>query len=91
MRSYTVPADVGWTVEEDQTGADVVYLAPLPHGPISVLRGTAALIWLATVEGDPDDLAERVAAEAEVPVEDVRGEVEGFVSQLLARGLLTAS
>lgn len=86
--SIHVPEDIGWTLEEDGTGAAILYLARLPRGPISVLQGTAALIWLAATEGPEVTLVERVADEAGVAVDDVRGEVHDFVRGLVDDDLL---
>ena len=68
----------------------VVYAAPLPDGPIVVLDGGAAAIWIEACAGERSALAERVAAATEVAVDAVRPEVEAFVDELLARGLLVA-
>ena len=77
----------GVAVVEDDL---VVYAAPLPDGPILVLDGGAAAIWIEACAGERSSLAERVAAATGVPVDTVRPEVEAFVDELLARGLLVA-
>ncbi|MCK8610132.1 PqqD family protein [Agromyces sp. C10] len=69
---------------------DVVYAALLPDGPIVVLGGGAAAIWLEAAVGDRDSIADRVAARTGASVEDVRTEVNRFVDELLERGLLAA-
>lgn len=86
--SHRIPDHIAWTLEEDHGGAAVLYLARLPRGPIPVLRGTAALIWLAATEGPWETVADRVAEEAGVGVEGVRDEVGDFVDRLVADGLL---
>lgn len=87
----TVPDDIAWTLVEDDDGAAVLYLARLPRGPIPVLRGTAALIWLAATEGPLATLDDRVADEAGVAIGEIRGEVGDFVDQLVSEGLLARS
>ncbi len=41
---------------------DVVYVAPLPDGPIAVLDGIAAFIWDETLGTEREHVASRVAA-----------------------------
>lgn len=67
---------------------DVVYAAVLPTGPILVLDGGAAAIWVAACDGPRDTIAERVAASTGAAVADVRADVDAFVAELVARGLL---
>lgn len=78
------PAPGVGTVESD----DTVYAAPLPDGPIVVLDGVAALIWFEAVAGERGTIAERVAATTDVAPDAIRAEVEAFVADLVARGLL---
>ncbi len=85
--SYTVPERVGWVVDDEEDRL-TVHLAILPVGPVSVLEGTAALIWLAATEGPAETLADRVADEAGVEVSGVRDEVWAFVHELVDAGLL---
>lgn len=86
--THRVPTGVGWTVDRDDGGTRV-YVARLPHGPIHVLDGTAALIWLEALREDPSDLSTRVATAAGVPEEALGDDVTRFVADLVARGLLT--
>lgn len=72
-------------VEED----DVVYAALLPDGPIVVLDGVAGVIWSEAREGPSSTIADRVAALTDASVDDIRGDVESFVDELVRRGLLT--
>ncbi|WP_448006676.1 PqqD family protein [Agromyces bauzanensis] len=69
---------------------DVVYVANLPEGPIVVLDGVAGVIWSEACDGPRSTIAERVAAVTDAAVEDIRGDVESFVDQLVQRGLLVA-
>lgn len=70
------------------TEADTVYLATLPAGPIRVLTGTAALIWEAAVGNDTEGTVREVAQAAGVPPREVRPDVEPFLAELVALGLL---
>jgi len=69
-------------------GDGVVYAAPLPHGPIAVLEGGAAAIWIAACDGPSESIAERVAEATGARVGEVRADVDAFVRELLDRGLL---
>lgn len=69
----------------------VVFVAPLPGGPIVVLEGGAAVIWDGACDGDRSSLPERVARATDTPVEDIRSDVEEFVAELLGRGLLVSN
>jgi hypothetical protein len=68
---------------------DVVYAASLPAGPIVVLDGGAAAIWVEACDGPRSTLADRVAAVTGAAVNDIRDDVESFVDELVRRGLLT--
>ncbi|KRE25833.1 PqqD family protein [Agromyces sp. Soil535] len=67
----------------------VVYAASLPDGPIVVLDGGAAAIWVEALDGPRSTLADRVAAITDAAVGDIRADVESFVDELVRRGLLT--
>lgn len=86
--TYRVPGDVAWTLEGGDDELATLYLARLPRGPISVLDGTGALIWLAATEGPGDTLLDRVAEEAGRPVDEVSAGVDEFLAQLVASGFL---
>ena len=75
--------DVG-TLELD----GVVYAAHLPTGPIVVLEGIAALIWDEACAGDRATITERVAETTDVAPDLIRADVDSFVADLVARGLL---
>ena len=67
----------------------VVYLAPLPDGPVQVLNGVGSLIWLeATSTDTPVDVVERVAALVDRPPDTIRADVDSFLADLVAAGLL---
>ena len=84
---YVVSPDIAWTEARDVWGLPVVYVAPLPAGPISVLPDMSALIWLAVAEGAPDVVGE-VAHVTSHPQEEVRDDIKAFVGQLVERGLV---
>ncbi len=66
----------------------VVYVAHLPDGPIAVLEGPAALIWGEACSGERESIADRVAEVTGAAADEIRGDVESFVADLVARGLL---
>lgn len=57
--------------------------------PPMVLEGTAASIW-AAIDGHRSvaQVVDVVAAEYALPAEDIRADVEAFVADLAARGLV---
>lgn len=68
--------------------SDAVYIAHLPDGPIAVLDGVAAVIWVEAVAGERETLAARVGAALEPPVHDIDRAVHDFVEGLMGHGLL---
>jgi hypothetical protein len=70
---------------------EVIYLAALPKGPITVLEGTAAVIWREAMAGPLEAAADRVASATGLESEQIRGSVDEFVGLLVAQGLLTRS
>lgn len=88
MSPVRLPAHVG--IVEQVEGEDaVVYAAPLPDGPIVVLRDTALTIWQEAVRPTSQlELPERVARHYGLPVEQVQAAVDSCVADLLARGVL---
>ena len=82
-RPWRRPADVGEVVD-----AGTVYLAHLPAGPIALLEGSASVIWELAVTSPRDELVAHVAEAFDVDTDAVRADVEAFVADLLARGLL---
>lgn len=69
----------------------IVYVAPLPMGPIVVLDGVAAVVWAEACAGDRETLAARVGAWLEPSATDIGRDVDDFVSALVDRGLLRVS
>jgi hypothetical protein len=90
VTDYVRPADVAMVVEDlDDEDGVVVYLAPLPDGPVQVLNGVGSLIWMeATATGTPADVVERVAARVDRSPDAIRAEVDSFMEHLVEAGLL---
>jgi hypothetical protein len=88
---YGIPARLAHVVVDDtQSDPATVFLMQLPDGPPLVLHDSAALIWLVAAEGSPN-VSTRVAQAVGRPVEQVAAEVDGYVRDLVDRGLLEAS
>ena len=66
----------------------VLYLAPLPHGPILILDQIATLIWNEALAGDEESLVDRVAATTGTTPDEIGASVAEFVDTLIARGVL---
>lgn len=84
MTRLVVPENVGVYVADG-----IVYVAPLPDGPIAVLGGIAAFIWTEALEVSREQVAATIAAVTSERVEDLEPEVAKFIDDLLARGLLS--
>lgn len=84
---YVAVVDAPEEVADGVPGG-VVYLAPLPDGPLRVLSGASAVLYRALV--DPhDDPAVRVARELGVAAEDVDPDaITDFADELVQEGLL---
>lgn len=67
---------------------DVIYVAKLPDGPILVLEGGAAAIWIEACRGERSSIAERLTDGTGVPAGDIRANVEKFIDEMLRSGLL---
>lgn len=80
------PAGGVGVVDEGET----VYAAALPDGPIVVLEEVAAFIWVEACNGERESIADRVAEVTGAGADEVRTDVEAFVDDLVARGLLAA-
>ena len=66
----------------------VVFVAPMPGGPMQALPGTAAVIWEEATQGGRDGLAQRVAGRTGAVADEIRQYVEDFVEDLITRGVL---
>lgn len=71
---------------DERTSA--VYIAALPDGPIVVLEGTAALIWITAGEHPRERVADEVARRTGEAAAVVADAVDAFLADLAARGLL---
>lgn len=83
---YVLPRGVA-AIEVD----GVAYVAPVPQGPISVLEGSAAVIWHEALAGPAAGITDRVAATAGVAPDEVRDSVAEFLAALVRHGLLVLS
>ena len=80
---------VAW-LDPDGDGGEVVYATTLPDGPPLVLRGPAAVIFLAAADGGPvEEVLDRVTETTDAPAEQVRADVLAFLAQLASLGLVT--
>jgi hypothetical protein len=70
---------------------EAVYLARLPDGPIVALEGTAAVIWIEACSADRRAIAERVADHVDRDAADIATDVDTFLDDLVAQGLLRES
>lgn len=78
------PNDLCAVIDED----DIVYVAPLPDGPLLVLDGVSALIWQTLCDTHIDDTVVHVADATGQRPEDIAGHVDAFVTDLVRRGAL---
>lgn len=91
MTSYTVADDIAWVSREDLDSGEgpVAYVASLPQGPTMVLEGSACLVWLLVAEGGTlDDIARGAAEQADLATEDVIGDVEILLTELVDAGVV---
>jgi len=86
--AYRIPPRVAHVVPEGEPDPpDSVFVMALPDGVPVVLHGSAACIWLYAAQGE-EDVAEVIADIAGLSRADVVVNVEGFLAELVARGLL---
>lgn len=83
---YRIPAGVAWTEDEAS-----VYVARVPEGPIVVLSESARVIWAMALTSDAGELVDRVAAASGQDAVAIAADVEAFVAELTARGLLESA
>lgn len=69
----------------------IVYAAPLPDGPITVLGGVAGLIWTEACRLPRTEVAAAVARRTEQQTAAVRTHVDDFLNEMVGRGLLAES
>lgn len=87
--TYSVPARLGYVLEEHQAGP-VVYLCPLPNGPVTALSGSGAVIWLRATETG-ENIADLVAADFDIERDVIHADVQSFLDYLVDAGLLEES
>ncbi len=68
--------------------AGVVFIAPLPDGPITVLQGASAEIWRRAYGRSRAHLIAHLAEEFGVDAAVIAPEVSAFLDALVARSLL---
>ena len=85
MSSYAVPARVAFVVS--RTEPTQVFLMPLPDGPPFVLKDTAAMIWVLAADGETD-VPTAVGEVVDLPRDQVAADVESYLDDLVAKGLL---
>ncbi|WP_323100575.1 hypothetical protein [Intrasporangium sp. YIM S08009] len=83
--AYEPAEDIGAVVSPDGL---TVWVAGLPGGPIHVLEGVAASIWTSATSAPAEEWRTRVAAAWEQSADAVAEQVDVFVADLVARGLL---
>lgn len=83
--TYRIPRLLAWYIGEGDSGLDV-FLMPLPNGDPVVLRGIAALIWVAATE-EPDPVA-TIAEATRQAREEIETHVLAYLDELVLGGLL---
>ncbi|KRF43268.1 hypothetical protein ASH01_15830 [Terrabacter sp. Soil811] len=83
--AYRPGPDTGVTVSDDGLS---VYVARLPGGPLVVLDGAAALIWVEATTGPATGWVSRVADAVGQAEDAIAADVTAFVADLRARELL---
>jgi hypothetical protein len=86
--AYRPGPDAGVTVSDD---GQCVYVAHLPGGPLVVLEGAAALIWVEATTEPATGWVARVAEAFGQTEAGIAPDVGAFVADLAARGLLVTA
>ena len=84
---YRVPPRLAYVVDDQVAESPVVYLMQLPDGAPLVLQGSGGAIWALAADG-VDDVPATLAAAVDSPIEQIQDDVDGFLAELVARGLL---
>lgn len=87
MTTYAPPARIAFVVPEDVPTAQV-FLMSLPDGTPVLLTGAGATIWILAADGEPD-VAAAVGEAVGMPRDSVADDVEKYLVELVAQGLLT--
>lgn len=83
MRLFAAP---GLAALDDE---GIVYLAPLPQGPIAVLDGTAAVIWRHAIGHSRTEVVERLAEVWGFDRAAIQRDIDEFIDALVERDLLS--
>ena len=87
---YWVPENVAWVAGVETVPDDPrIYASVVPDGEPAVLEGFAALVWDVAASGE--DVVPEVAALTGQPTDAVAEEVQRFLDDLVALGLLALS
>jgi len=86
--AYRPGPDAGVTMSDDGRS---VYVAHLPGGPLVVLEGAAALIWVEATTAPATGWVARVADAVGQAEDVIAADVSAFVADLTARGLLVTA
>ena len=85
---YAIPRTIAYVTDNElEPEDDRVYLVVLPDGRPVILDGSAAIIWRSAADGVADVPAD-VADLSGQDVEEIRPQVEGFLAEAVAHGLL---
>ena len=83
---YGIPENIAYKYSPTAT-----YLANLANGELSVLQDSASIIW--SIFEDPMPLQDAIDVLCEMyeqPIETMGPQIEGFIPELLSKGLLEA-
>lgn len=83
---YRVPDDIAWIDGTEIGMGEELYLTRLPRGQTVLLKQTARMVWHYAVTAEA--LTESVAQRVGLPPKEVEAEVQGFLDQLMASGLV---
>lgn len=87
--SYEVPEALAYCFASEADPADQrVFLVTLPDGHPVVLTGSAAVIWSVAASGVADVVA-AVADDFKLEPVTIQADVEAFLADAVARGLLS--
>lgn len=92
MTTYRIADGVAWVSRDDlDDGTEPqAYIARLPDGPALALAGPACLVWLSIHDGGTaTEIAHRVSELADASMEDVRGDVEQLLADLVTARAVT--
>ncbi len=86
--TYRVPDDIAWVDGPDVGLGEELYLTVVPEGRTVLLKDTARLIWLIAAEGG--EVLTEIATLVGRPAAEIEPDVQAFLADLTARGLLVA-